>query len=85
MTLRKRAVKNRVGKGEMHFLFFQQCFLPYQRHKLLLSSPLPQVTDPAIPPDDQGPLPGCSAVVEGACLPSPCGIKPCGEQLLVLY
>ena len=33
MTLRKRAVENLVGKGEMHFLLFPQCFLPYQRHK----------------------------------------------------
>ena len=32
MILRKRVVENIVGKGEMHFLLFQQCFLPYQRH-----------------------------------------------------
>ena len=64
------------GKQEHHSYF---------PNRLLLSSPSSSVADPAIPPGNQGPLPGCSTVVEGACLPSPCGIKPCGEQLLVLY
>ena len=33
MTLKKRAVENLVGKGEMHFLLFPQYFLPYENHK----------------------------------------------------
>ena len=47
-TLRKRALENSVGKGEnagnQHFLLFPQCFLLYQKEKLIDWSFTPLLT-----------------------------------------